>query len=387
MDFRDTPEEASFREELRRWLAAHAPATLPTDPDERAAALHRWHQELAVAGYVGLTFPRDYGGRALPPTYEAILNDEVGSGGHPPPPAIAHITNSLRMFGTREQKARHLPGMLACTERWCQGFSEPEAGSDLASVRTRAVLDGGAYVVDGHKIWTSDALWAHWCLLLCRTEPDAPAHKGLSMLLVPLDSPGVDCRPIVTASGTREFAEVFFDAVRVPSGHVLGEPGQGWTIAMRLLGYERGPADIGWVARLARMLGRLEQDIRDGAVPADQAARDAVARAWVSLRTLQLQVQRSLSARLDGSTPGPEGSIDKLLLTETDQVLNHVIMDVRGAAALVREGPALDAYFWSRAQSVFGGTQQIQRDIVAQRILGLPRQSPSSRRDRLAGGE
>ncbi|GAA0959685.1 acyl-CoA dehydrogenase family protein [Actinocorallia libanotica] len=372
MDFRDTPEEAAFREELRAWLAAHAPAGPPADPDERAAFLHGWHRALASAGYTGLAFPAEYGGRGLAPTYEAILNDELGAGGHPPPPAIGHITNAVRIFGTAAQKSRHLPVMLACTERWCQGFSEPEAGSDLAAVRTRATREGDAYTVVGHKIWTSEALWSHWCLLLCRTEPGREAHRGLSMLLVPLDTPGVECRPIVTASGTREFAEVFFDGARVPAAHLLGEPGQGWEIAMRLLGYERGPADIGWVARLSRMLTLLENDIRDGSVAAGPSAREAVARAWVSLRTLQLHVRRTLSARLDGSLPGPEGSVDKLLLTEADQLLNHVVMDVRGAAALVEEDAALDAYFWSRAQSVFGGTRQIQHDIVARRVLGLP---------------
>lgn len=308
----------------------------------------------------------------LAPTYEAILNDELGAGGHPPPPAIGHITNAVRIFGTAAQKSRHLPVMLACTERWCQGFSEPEAGSDLAAVRTRATREDDAYTVTGHKIWTSEALWSHWCLLLCRTEPGREAHRGLSMLLVPLDTPGVECRPIATASGTREFAEVFFDGARVPAAHLLGEPGQGWEIAMRLLGYERGPADIGWVARLSRMLTLLENDIRDGSVEAGPSARESVARAWVSLRTLQLHVRRTLSARLDGSLPGPEGSVDKLLLTEADQLLNHVVMDVRGAAALVEEDAALDAYFWSRAQSVFGGTRQIQHDIVARRVLGLP---------------
>ncbi len=373
MDFRDTPEEAAFRTGLRRWLAARAPVSWPDDPDARFAALTRWHRELASAGYVGLSFPAEYGGRGLPPTYEAILNDEIGAGGHPPPPAIHHITNAIRLYGTEEQRKRHLPPMLACTERWCQGFSEPEAGSDLASVRTRAARTGDGYAIDGHKIWTSEALWAHWCLLLCRTEPDAPAHRGLSMLLVPLDTPGVERRPIITASGTREFAEVFFDGAEVPASRVLGEPGRGWEIAMRLLGYERGPADIGWVARLARMLTLLEEDIRAGRVEAGPAARAAVARAWVTLRTLQLHVQRTLSGRLDGSVPGPEGSIDKLLLTEADQLLNHVIMDVRGASALLAGDQALDAYFWSRGQSVFGGTQQIQRTIVAQRVLGLPR--------------
>lgn len=378
MDFRDTADEAAFRAGLRTWLAANAPATLPVDPDERIEAVEDWHRALAAAGYVGLTFPVEYGGRGLPPTLEAIFNDEIGFGGYPPPPAIHHITNAIRIFGSDEQKAAHLPGMLSCTVRWCQGFSEPGAGSDLASVRTKATRttkDDGreVYVVEGQKIWTSEAIWSQWCLLLCRTEADRAAHRGLSMLLVPLDAPGIDCRPIVTASGTREFAEVFFDGAEVPAANLLGEPGQGWAIAMQLLGYERGPGDMGWVARLMRFLTQLEDDVRTGAVVADDAARREMARAWVSMQALQLHIKRTLSSRLDGSLPGPEGSIDKLLVTEADQLLGHVLMDVRGAASLVDEDPWLDAYFWSRGQSIFGGTQQIQRNIVAQRVLGLPR--------------
>ena len=375
MDFADSPEERAFREELRAWLVGHGPTSLPPEPDERFAALGRWHRTLASAGYVGLTFPEEYGGRGLPPTFDAVLNDELGLGGYPPPPAIHHLTNAIRLFGSSDQKARHLPAMLSCTERWCQGFSEPGAGSDLASVRTRAVLDAdrGGYVVDGQKIWTSEAIWSQWCLLLCRTGEDGPPHRGLSMLLVPLDTPGIECRAIVTASGTREFAEVFFDGAVVPADAVLGEPGQGWSIAMQLLGYERGPSDIGWVARLQRMLTMLEDDVRSGAVVTDEGGRRAMAEAWVTLEALQLHIKRTLSSRLDGSVPGPEGSIDKLLLTEADQLLNRVILDVRGGASLIEEDQWLDAYFWSRGQSIFGGTQQIQRNIVAQRVLGLPR--------------
>lgn len=377
MDFRDAPEEAAFREELRAWIAANAPRSLPDDEDEKVEALNRWHRALYAAGWTGLTFPVEYGGRGLPPVYEAILNDELGAAGAPPPPAIGHLTNAIRLFGTDEQKRRHLPGMLSCEVRWCQGFSEPNAGSDLASIRTRGELvdtpDGPMYRVEGQKIWTSEAVWSSWCMLLLRTEHDQPAHRGLSMLLVPMDTPGVEAREIVTAYGTREFAEVFFDGAMVPAANLLGQPGQGWAIAMQLLGYERGPADVGWVARLARMLTVLEEDVRAGRVAAGPAERRALARAWVELRALQIHIQRTMSSRADGSTPGPEGSVDKLLVTEVEQLLNHVNMDLRGADALLHRDDHLAGYFWSRAQSIFGGTRQIQRNIVAQRVLGLPR--------------
>ena len=378
MDFRDTPAEAAFRAELRDWIAHHRPPDLPTDPEDRVDALNMWHRALYAAGWSGLSFPVEYGGRGLPPVYEAILNDELGAAGAPPPAAVGHLTNAIRLFGTDQQKRTHLPGLLSGAVRWCQGFSEPNAGSDLAGLRTRGALvtaaDGtSAYRVEGQKIWTSEAVWASWCMLLLRTEAEQPAHRGLSILLVPMETPGVECREIATAYGTREFAEVFFDDALVPAANLLGAPGQGWSIAMQLLGYERGPADVGWIARLSRMLTLLEDDVRTGRVAAGPAERRALARAWVELRTLQIHVQRTMSSRADGSTPGPEGSIDKLLVTSAEQLLNHVNLDLRGADALLDNTDDIPSYFWSRAQSIFGGTQQIQRDIVAQRLLGLPR--------------
>lgn len=377
MDFHDTDAEAAFRRDLRVWLRANDPGPLPRDGDARMEAMHRWHEELASAGYVGLSFPVEYGGQGRSAIYDAILNDELGAAGLPPAPAINHITNAIRLFGTEEQKREHLPGMLSCTVRWCQGFSEPNAGSDLAGIATRGRRepgpDGDVYRVNGQKIWTSEALWAHWCLLLLRTEDAGPPHRGLSMLMLPLDTPGVDPRPITTAYGSSEFAEVFFDDASIPAANLLGEPGQGWTIAMSLLGFERGPADMGWTARLERLLSDTEAAVRDGRIVVTDAQREALAGAWVDLQALKLHVQRTTCARLDGSAPGPEGSIDKLLMTSVDQTISHVVLDVLGAEAVLDESLAWPGYVWSRAQSIFGGTQQVQRNIVAQRVLGLPR--------------
>ncbi len=379
MDFRDSPDEHDFRIRFRTWLAEHAPReAIPVEPDARAAFLHAWHRKLYAAGYIGLSFPVEYGGRGLPVTYEAIYNDELGAAGAPPGPAFGHIANAIRLYGSDEQKKRHLPGLLSSEIRWCQGFSEPGAGSDLANLSTRAepVESNGvvaSYRITGQKIWTSEAVWADWCLLLARSEPGSRRHHGISVLLVPMRTPGIDCRPIVTASGTREFAEVFFDGAEVDAANLLGEPGQGWAIAMSLLGYERGPADIGWVSRFARTLRMLEDEARAGTLRPESTLRASLAKAYVDLRALQVQVQRTLSSRKDGSTPGPEGSIDKLLMTRTDQSLHRAMMDLRGATPLLDDGLDLDLYFWSRAQSIFGGTSQIQRDIVAQRVLRLPR--------------
>jgi alkylation response protein AidB-like acyl-CoA dehydrogenase len=374
MDFNDTADEAAFRARLRQWLRDHsADAAIPEDPAARADAQNAWHQTLYEAGYIGLSFPVEYGGHGLPPIYEAILNDELGRAGAPPIEGVGHLSNALRLFGSDAQRAELLPGLLSGSVRWCQGFSEPEAGSDLASLRTRADLVDGVFRVNGRKIWTSFAAVADWCFLLCRTEPDAPKHQGISVLLVPMSTPGIEVRPIVNAARNREFAEVAFDDVEVPEENLLGERGQGWSIANQLLAYERGPSDINWISRLSRQLRGLERDVRTGHLQNTPMTRVRLGRAYAELRALQVKVQRSLSDRQRGALPGPEGSVDKLLMARADQVFGHTMMDLTDSEPLLTEGLEWDVYVWSRAAGIYGGTAQIQRNIVAQRVLGLPR--------------
>ena len=344
-DLRDDEAEADVRARLRAWLDRHA-----GDED--------WHRSLAAGGWIGLSMPVDAGGRGLPVTCEAVLSEELGAASAPPPPPIGHLAHALATFGTPAQRAGHLAHMLDGSHRWCQGFSEPEAGSDLASVRTRARLDGDRYVVDGRKIWTSGATESDWCLLLCRTGEE-PGHRGLSMLLVPLDRPGVEVSPIVTAWGSVEFAEVAFSGVEVPTDHLLGEAGQGWAIAMSLLAIERGPADIGWIARFRRTAASLASE-----------PRDDVARAIAWLEALEATVAATLTRRVAGDDDTAAGSVDKLLMTQVDQLLHTIALDVEGVPT---DGEALTRYLWSRAAGIFGGTSQIQRTIVAQRVLGMPR--------------
>ncbi|BBX00992.1 acyl-CoA dehydrogenase [Mycolicibacterium moriokaense] len=374
MDFNDSPDEADFRARLRKWLHEHsADAAIPDDPAARADAQNAWHQTLYEAGYIGLSFPVEYGGHGLPPIYEAILNDELGRAGAPPIEGIGHLCNALRLFGSDAQRRELLPGLLSGSVRWCQGFSEPEAGSDLASLRTRADLVDGVFRVNGRKIWTSFAAVADWCFLLCRTEPDAPKHKGISVLLVPMSTPGIAVTPIVNAARNREFAEVTFDDVGVPADNLLGERGQGWSIANQLLAYERGPSDINWISRLSRQLRDLEQQVRSGRLENSPMTRVRLGRAYAELRALQVKVQRSLSDRQRGALPGPEGSVDKLLMARADQICGHTMMDLTDSEPLLTEGLEWDVYVWSRAAGIYGGTAQIQRNIVAQRVLGLPR--------------
>lgn len=378
MDFHDSPEEARFRSEFRAWLADNVPEELPDEPDAKEAAERAWHRKLADAGYDWLSLPKEYGGQGQPDSFEAIFHDELGRAGAPSVLGHGHLAQALAAFGTPDQKDDHLRSLLEHRKRWCQGFSEPGAGSDLASLTTRAerftAPDGTTrYRIDGQKIWTSDARYAQMCFLLARSEPDLPKHRGISVFLVPMDLPGVDVRTIVTAYGSNEFAQVFFDGVEVDASTLLGEPGQGWEIANFLLGFERGPADNGWISRMRRTLQSLEDGVRAGEIDVDAEGRIALVRAEATLRALEIQVQRTLSKRMGGEAPGAAGSIDKLLLTRADRAVHGVMLDLLESDVLAHRSPRLDDYFWSLAQSIFGGTSQIQRNIVAQRVLGMPR--------------
>jgi alkylation response protein AidB-like acyl-CoA dehydrogenase len=374
MDFTEPPDVARFRADLRGWLAREAPAhsgRASHRSDKAVAWTQRWYRTLARAGYVGVSLPVEYGGRGLPDSYEAVINEELAAAQAPPPPPIGHIAHAIADFADDDLKQRMLPGLLDCTASWCQGFSEPGAGSDLAALKTFAVQQGNAFVVNGQKIWTSGAMWAHWCLLLVRTEPAEPRHHGLSMLAVEMASPGIDRREITLASGSREFAEVFFDDVHVPQANLVGKRGQGWQIAMHMLTYERGPADMGWVGRLGHALHVAVDTVRSASSPVDEQLRRRLVGSMIDLQVLQWHITRSLASR-NPAEPGSSGSLDKLLATRVEQRLHHVLADLAGSSFVLEDGPFAD-YMWSRAQSVYGGTQQIQRRIVAQRILGLPR--------------
>jgi alkylation response protein AidB-like acyl-CoA dehydrogenase len=374
VDFRDDAEQAAFRAELRSWLRTNVPSS-PSSPPLRGPArahhAHRWHSALYEAGWMGLSWPTRYGGRGLADSYEAIFNDELGMAGAPPAPHVGFLGRALLHFGTEEQRTRFLPGLLSGDEVWCQGFSEPAAGSDLANVSTRATPTSDGYVVNGQKIWTSDAAWANWCLLLARTDVDAPRHRGISALLVDMTTPGIEVRPIVQINGDEEFNEVFFSDVDVPGSAVLGEPGDGWAIAMTTVSYERGPTDVGFSSRYVRTLRHLTE-LASGPGTTD-AQRVAVARAHVELEVLRAHLLRSLCAREGGRSPGHEGSIDKLLGTRVEQRLHHVSMDLQ-VDALTGDAPeVLSDYLYSRAASIAGGTSQIQRSLIAEHLLGMPR--------------
>ena len=374
MDFRDSPDEAAFRKRLREWLADHNPGLPPSSTDDEYWARQaEWHTALYDAGFFGLTWPKKWGGHELPPVYEVIVDDEVARAGAPPRPSLGYLVQGISRFGTDELCDRFIPGLLDGTDRWCQGFSEPDAGSDLASLRTTAVADGDEYVIEGHKVWTSYSDIAEWCLLLARTDHDVPKHKGISAFALPMDQPGVERRPLPMINGIgNEFGEVLFDGARVPAANMIGEPGQGWALAMTIVSFEREPATLGYVARYRKTVDHLA-----GVVAADPAAhrddqRRAVAWADVQADMLRHHVARRLSERLDHPDAGADGSVDKLLMTWVEQAVGHAALDVSVAAPVDSADPDLKTYLYSRAQSVMGGTSQIQRNIVATRVLGLP---------------
>jgi alkylation response protein AidB-like acyl-CoA dehydrogenase len=360
LDFRDSPDEAAFRERLRAWLAEQAGA-FAASGDDYWARQGEWHQALYAAGFFGLSWPRAYGGHDLPPVYDVILDEELARAGAPPRPSLGYLVVGLGRHGSKELQQRFLPGMINGTERWCQGFSEPDAGSDLASLKTTATRQGDNYVINGHKIWTSYSDVADWCLLLARTDPTAPRHRGISAFIISMKQPGVEQRPLRMINGiTTEFGQVLFDGATVPAEHMVGAPGEGWALAMTVVGHEREPSTLGYCARYGKLVRQLASRI-DGDVPEELA--------WAAVQSemLRLHVRRRLSEQLDGVSHGPEGSVDKLLMTWVEQSVGHAAVTVGGT----RDPELLSAYLYSRAQSVMGGTSQIQKNIVASRILGL----------------
>jgi len=349
-----------LRQRLRSWLEQRAGAFVASG-DDYWARQGEWHQALYEAGFFGLSWPREYGGHDLPPVFDVIVDEELARAGAPPRPSLGYLVVGLGRHGTKELRQRFLPGMINGTERWCQGFSEPDAGSDLASLRTTATLRGDVYVINGHKIWTSYSDVADWCLLLARTDPDAPRHRGISAFVVSMHQPGVEQRPLRMINGvTTEFGQVAFDGATVPADQMVGAPGEGWALAMTVVGHEREPSTLGYSARYGKLVRQLAGRVGDE-VPSE------LAWAFVESEMLRLHVRRRLSEQLDGVRHGPEGSLDKLLMTWVEQSVGHAALAVGG----VGDPELLSAYLYSRAQSVMGGTSQIQKNIIASRILGL----------------
>ncbi|MFD5900094.1 acyl-CoA dehydrogenase [Streptomyces microflavus] len=382
MDLTYTEAEEEFRRRLREWLAAVLPGLPPKpSPDDwpaRRAYDTAWQRMLYDAGYAGLHWPQDAGGRGATPTQHLIFLEETEKAGAPYVGAnfvgLLHAGPTVAAEGTAEQRARWLPPVLRGDEIWCQGFSELDAGSDLAALRTRAVRDGDDYVVSGSKIWTSHAEVADWCELLVRTDPGAPKHRGISWLAMPMDAPGITVRPLRTLAGSTEFAEVFLDEVRVPVRNRVGAENDGWRVTMVTLSFERGTAFVGEVVACRRTLDALAAEARRNGKWDDAVVRRRLGRLNAEFRALWRLTQWNVAeSERTGGVPGIGGSVFKLRYSQTRQELYEAAAEVLGADAfdLDREW-ALDRLS-SLSYTIAAGTSQIQRNIVAERILGLPK--------------
>ncbi|MDQ0684508.1 alkylation response protein AidB-like acyl-CoA dehydrogenase [Streptomyces sp. B4I13] len=376
MDLSDSPEDAEFRARLREWLGKVLP-TLPPKPSPddwpgRRAYDLGWQRALHDAGYADVHWQ-------APPGVRLIFLEETEKAGAPYVGAgfvgLLHAGPTIAAEGTPEQRDRWLPPILRGEEVWCQGFSEPDAGSDLAALRTRAWRDGDAYVVSGSKIWTSHAEVADWCELLVRTDPDAPKHRGISWLAMPMDAPGVTVRPLRTLAGSAEFAEVFLDEVRVPVGNRVGAENDGWRVTMVTLSFERGTAFVGEVVACRRVLGELARRARRTGRWDDPVLRRRLGSLNAEFRALWRLTQWNVSAAeaAHGGVPGVGGSVFKLRYSQARQELYDAAAEVLGDAALDADRTWTADRLSSLSYTIAAGTSQIQRDIVAERILGLPK--------------
>lgn len=386
-----SPEERRLRDEVRAFLAGNAPspADLPRSLDPRIEALRGWQASCYRAGYVGRAWPREFGGGGRAPVEQIVVDQELAAAGAPEFVNIVGLDvlgPSLLRFGNDEQRRRYIPPILSAEEIWCQGFSEPEAGSDLASLRTRAEQRGDTFIINGQKTWVSWGQYATLCGVLARTDESVPRHRGISMLIVDMSSPGVEVRPMTQITGHAEFSELFLDGVVVPRENLLGQLGDGWKIAMYTLGHERGTAALPrqvklrtWLDRAVSVAARRELDGRP--VLEDPEAQTALARALIGIEVLRHHAYRTVGEFLSGGAVGPESSSVKLLIAEAEQRLAATVLEVLGPTLLDGDREDLlenefwyETYLYSRAASVYGGTRQIQRDIIADRILSLPKE-------------
>ena len=386
---RFTPQDEEFRAEVRAWLDANLAGEFaglrgaggPGREHERYDERLAWNRHLAGAGWTCLGWPAEFGGRGATLAQQVIFHEEYARAGAPARVTIVGeelLGPTLIAFGTADQQARFLPPIRNVTELWCQGYSEPGAGSDLASVATKATRDGDDWVITGQKIWTSLAHVADWCFVLARTEPGSTRSQGLSYLLVPMRQPGVTVRPIRQLTGTSEFNEVFFDGARTDAAHVVGEPGDGWRVAKATLALERGAAMLGLQVGFRRELADLMEVARHTGASTDPLLRDKLARAWIGLEAIRAYALDTLG----GPDDRAEASVLKILWSRWHQALGELAMEVMGAPSAVG-GHDLDEwqrlFLFTRAETIYGGSDEIQRNIIATRALGLPGNKRSSR--------
>ncbi len=390
MDLNLTPDEQTFRDEFRAWLEANVPAPWTggslnsEDRGEYVTYLKRWQRTLFEGGWAGISWPKKFGGRGATLMQQAIFQEELALADAPHligTIGLSLVGPTIIALGTEEQKARYLPPILSGDEIWCQGFSEPNAGSDLASLGTKGIRDGDDFVVNGQKIWTSFAQMADRCLLLVRTDFDAPKHKGITCLLVDMKTPGISVRPLRQMSGASGFNEVFFSDVRVPVANVLGKINEGWTTAITALMNERANLGTGvqviFKRNLNALIARARLVDRNGRPASDDpVVRQKLAQAWLELEILRLNTNRALTSLSKSGVPGAEGSVQKIYWSEMNQRLQQTAQEILGPYGQLLDfdnGVWQYGYLRSRGNTIEAGTSEIQRNIVAERVLGLPK--------------
>jgi alkylation response protein AidB-like acyl-CoA dehydrogenase len=376
MDLTLSPNEQAFRDELRGWLHEHNPGREP-DGDEAGFEFRRdWQKKLHAAGWAGVSWPTQYGGRGATLVEQAIFNEEVVRAQAPSAANVLGLAMggpTVIAHGTDEQKARYLEPILSADEIWCQGFSEPGSGSDLASLQTRAVRHGDEWLVTGQKVWTTLAHHSKWCMLVARTDPDAPKHQGLTYFLMDMEQEGVQIRPLVQITGEAEFNELFLEEARIPHANIVGGEGNGWTVAITTLMHERSTLAFGCRCQVKQYLRQLMDDAREGGQSADPVIRDRLAQLYIESEVLRLNAYRGLTAVMRTGVPGPEGSLGKWQWAEVNQALTELALDIAGPRALIHSDAWSYRFLRARANSIEGGTTEILKNIVAERILGLPR--------------
>jgi alkylation response protein AidB-like acyl-CoA dehydrogenase len=376
MDLTPTPAEQAFRDELRAWIEANHPGPEPEGDVAGFEFRRAWQRRLHEDDWAGVSWPKEYGGRGATLVEQAIYNEELARAQAPSTANVLGLAMggpTVIAHGTEEQKRRYLEPILSADEIWCQGFSEPEAGSDLASLKTRAVRDGNDWVVTGQKVWTTLAHHAKWCMLVARTDPDAPRHKGLTYFLMDMEQDAVQVRPLRQITGEAEFNELFIEEARIPEENIIGGEGNGWAVAITTLMHERATLAFGLQIRVKITLSELLADARESGAAEDPIIRDRLAQLYIESEVLRLNALRGLSAIMRTGVPGPEGSLGKWQWADVNQALTELALELRGGRAVLDDDRWTYRFLRARANSIEGGTTEILKNIVAERVLGLPR--------------
>jgi alkylation response protein AidB-like acyl-CoA dehydrogenase len=376
MDLTLTPEEEAFRDEVRSWLAENHPGPEPDGEEPKFLFRRAWQRKMHDAGWAGISWPKEFGGRGASLIEQAIFSEEMARSKAPSPANVLGLVMGgpvVIAHGSEEQKERFLEPILSAEEIWCQGFSEPESGSDLASLKTKAVRENGSWRVSGQKVWTTYAHEAKWCMLLARTDSDVPKHKGLTYFICDMEQDGVEVRPLRQITGEAEFNEIFFDGAHVDEDNLIGGEGNGWMVAITTLMHERAGLGAASAISVRRDLDELIEEINERGLGDDPVIRQRIAELKIGVEALRLGALRALTQQMKVGIPGPEGSISKWEWAMLNQKLTDLAADILGPEALRPGGEWSYRLLRSRANSIEGGTTDVMKNIVAERVLGLPR--------------